>query len=68
MILSKNYILLLAMIIVWWNAGRPRSGALCSEMRRSSLMFKYAFRQCYQNEKSIRADQYVKSLMNKDMT
>ena len=32
------------------------------------MRFKYALRQCNQNEKSIRADQYAKSLMNKDMT
>ena len=64
MILSKNYILLLAMIILY--AGRPRSGS--SDMRRSRMRFKYALRQCNQNEKSIRADQYSKSLMNKDMT
>ena len=54
--------------IVWRNAGRPRSGTLCSDMRRSRLRFKYALRQCSQNEKSIRADQYAKSLMNKVMT
>ena len=30
-------------------------------------MFKYALRRCNQNEKSIRADQYAKSLMNKDI-
>ena len=38
------------------------------DRRRSRLRFKYAHRQCNQNEKSIRADQYSKSLMNKDMT
>ena len=38
--------------IVWWNAGRPRSGSLCSDMRRSRLRFKYALRQCNQNDKS----------------
>ena len=54
--------------IVWRNAGRPRSGTLCSDMRRSRMRFKYALRQCSQNEKSIRADQYAKSLMNNDMT
>ena len=54
--------------IVWRNAGRPRLGTFCSDMRRSRLRFKYALRQCNQNEKSIRADQYAKSLMNNDMT
>ena len=54
--------------IVWRNADRPRSGTFCSDMRRSRLRFKYDLRQCNQNEKSIRADQYAKSLMNKDMT
>ena len=53
---------------VWRNAGRPRSGPLCSDMKRSRLRFTYAPRQCNQNEKSIRADQYAKSLMNKDVT
>ena len=32
------------------------------------LRFKYALRQCNQNEKSTHADLYAKSLMNKDMT
>ena len=36
-------------------------------MRRSRLSFKYALRQCKQNEDSIRADEYAKSLMDKDM-
>ena len=53
--------------IVWRNAGRPRSGTFCSDMRRSKLRFKYALRLCNQNKKSIRAYQYAKSLMNKDM-
>ena len=54
--------------IAWRNAGRPRSGTLCSDMRRSRLRFTYALRQCNQNEKYIRADQYAKFFMNKDMT
>ena len=37
-------------------------------MRRSRLGFKYAIRQYNQNEGSIRANQYAKSLMNKNMT
>ena len=37
-------------------------------MRRSRLRFKHALRQCSQNEKFIRADQYARSLMNNDMT
>ena len=32
------------------------------------MRFKYALRVCNQNEKYMRADQYAKSLMNKDMT
>ena len=43
--------------IAWQNAGRPRSCTFCSDMRRSRLRFMYAFRQCNQNEKSIRDDQ-----------
>ena len=39
--------------IVWRNAGRPRSGTFCSDMRKSMLRFKYALRQCNQNDKSI---------------
>ena len=36
-------------------------------MRRSRLKFKYALRQCKKNEDAIRADQYAKSLLDKDM-
>ena len=36
-------------------------------MRRSRLKFKYALRQCKRNEDAIRADQYAKSLLDKDM-
>ena len=53
---------------VWQNPGSPQSGTFCTDMRRSRLRLKYALRQCNQNEKYIRAEQYAKSLMNKDMT
>ena len=42
--------------VAWRDAGKPRSGAPCSNMRRSRLKFKYAFRQCKMNEDAIRAD------------
>ena len=53
--------------VAWRDAGKPRSGAPCSNMRRSRLKFKYALRQCKRNEDAIRADQYAKSLLDKDM-
>ena len=47
----------------WKDAGKPRSGAPCSNMRRSRLKFKYALRQlCKRNEDAFRADEYAKSL------
>ena len=46
------------------DAGKPRSGATCSNVRRSRLKFKYALRQCKRNED---ADRYAKSLLDKDM-
>ena len=54
--------------IVWRNAGRQRSGQICTDMRRSRLRFKYAFRQCRFNEKKMRADAYAKSFCDKDMS
>ena len=51
---SMNYLLLLVMI------------TLCGGMLR--LRFKYALKQCNQNEECIRADQHAKSLMNQDIT
>ena len=51
----------------WRDAGKPRSGAPCSNMRRSRLKFKYALRQCKRNEDAICSDQYAKSLLDKDM-
>ena len=36
-------------------------------MRRSRLKFKYALRQCKRNEDAICADQYTKSLLDKDI-
>ena len=53
--------------VVWRDAGKPRSGTPCSNMRRSRLQFKYALRQCRMNEEAIRADKYAKSLLDKDM-
>ena len=53
--------------VAWRDAGKPRSGAPCSNMRRSRLKFKYALRQYKRNEDAIRADQYAKSLLDKDM-
>ena len=53
--------------VAWRDAGKQRSGVLCSNMRRSRLMFKYALRQCKRNEEAIRADQHAKSLFDKDM-
>ena len=45
--------------VAWRDAGKPRSGAPCSNMRRSRLKFKYALRQCKRNEHAIRSDQYA---------
>ena len=53
--------------VVWRDAGKPRSGTPCSNMRRSRLQFKYALRQCRMNEDAIRADKYAKSLLDKDI-
>ena len=53
--------------VAWRYAGKPRSGSRCRNMRRSRLTFKYALRQCKKNEDAIRSDQYVKSLLDKDM-
>ena len=53
--------------VVWRDAGKPRSGTPCSNMRRSRLQFRYALRQCRMNEEAIRADKYAKSLLDKDM-
>ena len=53
--------------VAWRDAGMPRSGAPCSNMRRSRLEFKYALRHCKRNEDAIRANQYAKSLLHKDM-
>ena len=39
--------------VAWRDAGEQRSGVLCSDMRRSRLMFKYALRQCKSNEETI---------------
>ena len=53
--------------IAWKHAARPRSGLICSNMKRSRLKFKYALRQCKQNDDAIMANEHAKSLMNKDM-
>ena len=53
--------------VIWRDAGKPRSGTPCSNMRRSRLQFKYSLRQCRMNEEAIRADKYAKSLLDKDM-
>ena len=53
--------------IAWRDAGRPRSGDLCSDMRSSRLRFKYTLRICRQNEQAIRANAHAKALLEKDM-
>ena len=53
--------------IAWRDAGRPRSGVLCSDMRSSRLRFKYTLRICRQNEQAIRANAHAKALLEKDM-
>ena len=53
--------------VAWRDAGRPRSGSLCSDMRRSRLRFRYTLRHCRQNEQSIRADMHAKAYLEKDM-
>ena len=46
--------------------GKPRSGPSCEAMRRSRLNFKYALRQCKQQEETARADALAKDLSNKN--
>ena len=53
--------------IAWRDASKPRSGLICSNVKRPRLKFKYALRQCKQNEDAIIANEHAKSLMNKDM-
>ena len=53
--------------VSWRDAGKPRSGSPCRNMRRYRLTFKYALRQCKKDEDAIRSDQYAKSLLHKDM-
>ena len=53
--------------VAYRDAGKRRSGVLCSNVGRSRLMVKYALRQCKRNEEAIRADQHAKSLFDKDM-
>ena len=53
--------------VAWRDAGRPRSGSLCSDMRRSRLRFRYTLRHCRQNKQSIRADMHAKAYLEKDM-
>ena len=53
--------------VAWRDAGRPRSGSLCIDMRRSRLRFRYTLRHCRQNEQSIRVDMHAKAYLEKDM-
>ena len=53
--------------IAWRDAAKPRSGLICSNMNRSRLKFKYALKQCKQNQYAIMANEHAKSIMNKDM-
>ena len=53
--------------IAWRDAGRPRSGALCSDMGSSRLRFKYILRICRQNEQAIRANANAEALLEMDM-
>ena len=42
--------------VLWRDAGKPRSGDLCNIMKSSRLKFKYALRQCKDNDDAIRSD------------
>ena len=53
--------------IAWRDARRPRSGALCIDMRSSRLQFKYTLWICRQNEQAIRANDQAKALLEKNM-
>ena len=53
--------------IAWRDAGRRRSGDLCSDMRSSRLRFKYTLRICRQNKQAIRANAHAKVLLERDM-
>ena len=53
--------------IAWRDAGRPRSGDLCSDMSSSRLRFKYILRLFRQNEQAIRVNAHAKDLLENDM-
>ena len=54
--------------LLWKASGKPRTGLLYFNMCQSRIRFKFTLRECRQNDEIIRANQHVKSLMEKDMT
>ena len=52
--------------LVWRQSGKPRGDVTEGYMRISRLRFKYALRQCQNNDKIMRADALARSLYCKD--
>ena len=52
--------------LVWRQSGKPRGDVTEYDMRTSRLRFKYALRQCQNNDETMRADALARSLYCKD--
>ena len=52
--------------LVWRQSGKPRGDVTEGDMRTSRLRFKYALRQCQNNDEIMRADALARSLYCKD--
>ena len=52
--------------LVWRQSGKPRGDVTENDMRTSRLRFKYALRQCQNNDEIMRADALARSLYCKD--
>ena len=52
---------------MWAGNGKPKSGWLLSNMRRSRMQFKYALRSCKANEQQHKADALAPELSTKDV-
>ena len=58
---NKLYYIYRSSYLVWRQSGKPRGDVTECDMRISRLRFKYALRQCQNNDEIMRADALARS-------